>query len=69
MSERRLSDDDVKAIVDELEGRLTKRFYLNLGRGVWGLAWRGILVVVVLLAVYGAAQNGGIADTLKGLFR
>jgi hypothetical protein len=56
-TDRTLSDADVQAIVDAMEVRLTRRFYLNLGRGVWGLVWRGVLGVLLLLAAYGAGQH------------
>ena len=50
---RAMTDEDVRAIVDLLEERLTNKFYLDLGRGVWGLAWRAVVAVVVLVAAYG----------------
>lgn len=55
--DRRLSDEDIQAICDELEGRIVKRFYLNLGKGVWGMAWRVILAGAILLAGYGALKD------------
>lgn len=54
---RTLSDGDVKALVDELERRFERRFYLNLGRGVWGIAWRVIIVIVIMIAAYGSYKG------------
>lgn len=57
MNERRtrvFTDADIEALVDCLEGRLTKRFYLNLGRGIWGVFWKAILTLIVAVSVYGA---------------
>jgi hypothetical protein len=50
---RNLTNDDVKALADEMEARLMARFYGNLGRGVWDLAWKAIVICIVAVAVYG----------------
>jgi hypothetical protein len=52
--QRSLTDDDVKAIVDELEKRASQRFQINIGRGVIGLAWKFFVYLVIWLAAYGA---------------
>lgn len=54
---RNLTDDDVKAVVDELERRIVERFFSNVGKGVWQLAWRGLIALTVLLAAYGAVKG------------
>lgn len=54
---RALTDDDVQALADEFESRLVSRFYANLGRGIWGLVWKGLVGGVVLIAAYGAAKG------------
>jgi len=54
---RNLTNDDVKALADEMEARLVSRFYSNLGRGVWELAWKAAVLCIVAVAVYGAFQN------------
>ena len=56
---RQLSDDDVTAIVDALEGRLTDKFYRDLGKGLWGLFWKAIIGAIVFVAAYGALKSGG----------
>lgn len=55
--ERSLTDDDVKAIVDQLETRWVERFYGDLGRGVWGVIWKAIVVALVGLAAYGSVKG------------
>lgn len=55
--ERNLTDDDVKAIVDTMEKRMTERFYGDIGRGVWGIAWKAILVAMVGVAAYGSLKG------------
>lgn len=54
---RNLTDADIDALAAKLEDRLARRFYLNLGEGVWGMAWKVIVTGLVLLAVYGAARG------------
>jgi hypothetical protein len=55
--ERSLTDADTEALAAALEARIVKRFYLNIGMGVWGLAWKGVVILLVLLAAYGAARG------------
>ena len=51
--ERALTDEDIAALADALERTLTDRFYHNLGRGFWGLIWRGMILAGMALAAYG----------------
>ena len=55
---RALTDQDIEALADKLEKTLTSRFYTNLGRGLWGFAWRGIILGALAIAAYGAMQEG-----------
>jgi len=57
MTERRLSEADLTAIADALEHRLTSKFYNDLGKGVWGLAWKAMVLLVLALAAYGAGKG------------
>ena len=56
--ERNLTDEDIKALSDELERRMVQRFYTDLGRGVWGLAWKAIVLAALFFASYGAWKGG-----------
>jgi restriction endonuclease Mrr len=51
---RALTDEDVKAIVDELEARVSTAFFRNLGKGIFGLFWNAALIGILALAGYGA---------------
>ncbi|MDB5807022.1 MAG: hypothetical protein JWN73_4344 [Betaproteobacteria bacterium] len=54
---RNLTEDDVNAVVDELERRIVERFFSNVGKGVWQLVWRALIALMVLLAAYGATKG------------
>ena len=54
---RNLTDSDVEAIVDALEERITKKFYTDLGKGVWASVWRAIVTVALIVAAYGASKG------------
>lgn len=54
---RNLTEQDVQAIVDELESRLEKRFFLNLGRGVWSIAWKVAITGVIILSAIGSLKG------------
>lgn len=53
-----MTEEDIEKVVARLEERLRERFYQDLGRGVWGLAWKFIIVVAIVLAAYGAGVSG-----------
>lgn len=57
MSDRKLSDEDITALSDELERRMVQRFYTDLGRGVWSLAWKAIVLTLLAIAAYGMANG------------
>jgi len=54
---RALTDADVQALANEMERRLANRFYLNLGRGFWGLVWKGIIVILIGISTYGVVRG------------
>jgi hypothetical protein len=57
MTDRKLSDEDVVAIVDALEVRLTDKFYRDIGKGFWGMAFKAIMGGLLFVAAYGALQT------------
>ena len=57
MKNRHLTDEDVVAIVDALEKRMTEKFYRDLGKGFWGMIWKGIVAGAVIIAAYGAFKS------------
>lgn len=52
--QRRLTDEDVQALADELEKRMVNRLYLNIGKGLWSIAWKGFILFLLWLAAKGA---------------
>lgn len=66
-SERRrelptLSREEVEAIAEAIvrkgEQALVNRFYGNLGKGLWAVVWKALVLGLVALAAYGAANGG-----------
>lgn len=51
--DRKLSDADIQALAKALKNE----FYTNLGKGVWALAWKVIVVAVVGIAFLGAVKG------------
>lgn len=54
---RSLTDADIQALTDALLERAKGEFYKDLGRGFWGLAWRGAVVALLAVAAYGAVHK------------
>lgn len=55
--ERRLTDADVKAIVNSLKKSVVDEFYVDLGRGLWGYLKKALFVAAVSIAAYGSYQG------------
>ncbi|MYM65425.1 hypothetical protein GTP45_01080 [Pseudoduganella sp. FT55W] len=55
--DRKLTDSDVEAIVQLLDKKVTERFYSDLGRGVWAMLWKAIIVTIVGIAAYGSVKG------------
>lgn len=58
MSQRTISDEDAEAIAAALEERLMRKFYADLGKGVWAMAWKALIVLIVGIAGYGYMTHG-----------
>lgn len=54
MDGRNLTDADVEALAEALEKRIVGKFYLNFGKGLWALVWKGLITLMLIVAVYGA---------------
>lgn len=59
MDDRHLTEADVDAIVSALEKRVAEKFYRDLGKGVWGLVWKALVIGLLAVAAYGAMRSGG----------
>lgn len=55
--QRTLTDADVEAIADALQVRIKEEFYHDLGAGVWSLAWKAAVGIIVAIAYYGWAHK------------
>lgn len=56
---RTLTDADVKAITDRLQEQISDRFVRGAGWGILRMAWRGLILAIIALAVYGWSHTGG----------
>jgi hypothetical protein len=54
---RTLTDEDIEAITVALEKKMTHKIYHDLGKGLFGMIWKGILIAVISIAAYGAAHQ------------
>lgn len=54
---RNLTDADIDALTKRLEDAMVRRFYLNLGEGLWALVWKVFVLGAVALAAYGAYKG------------
>jgi hypothetical protein len=52
--ERTLTDADVDALIDRSFARLRE----NVGSAVLGLAWKGVVIGIVVLAYFGWKKGG-----------
>ena len=57
MDERKLSDEDVKAVAKELLAQIRNEFIQDLGTGFWAFLKRGIFLLLVAIAAYGAYKG------------
>lgn len=55
--DRNLTDGDVAAIVEALTIKVKAEFYADLGRGVWAVAWKAVVGLLVGLAAYGSLKG------------
>lgn len=54
---RTLTDEDVAAIVDSMADKLEDRLYRNIGKGIWSLAQKAFIGIVLALAFYGSMKG------------
>lgn len=54
---RTLTDADIAAIVAQAESAFVARFYSDLGRGVWGILWKALLMAALGIAAYGGYKG------------
>lgn len=57
--QRTLTDADVEALTEALRKKWIASFYQDLGRGVWALVWRAVVLAICAIAAYGALKGSG----------
>lgn len=57
MDNRKLSEEDVEAIAKKVTAQIEQDLYMNVGAGVLQLAWKGVILIVIALAAYGAGKS------------
>lgn len=64
--QRTLTDADVEALTEAMRKKWITSFYQDLGKGVWALVWRAVVLAIVLVAAYGAIKSGGLQHIERG---
>lgn len=54
---RSLTDADAEAIAMALERRVRRRFYEDLGKGLWSWVWKVLLGSLIAIAAYGGLKG------------
>lgn len=57
MQKEPLSEEEIEAIARKVSDQLFEDMYRNVGMGVLHLAWKGAIIVIILLAAYGAGKS------------
>lgn len=55
--QRTLTQQDIEILATEIRKQMVSQFYSDLGHGVWGFVWKGLIVLGMGIAVYGAGKN------------
>lgn len=63
--QRAITDEDAKAIARALKTEMVTTFYRDLGKGVWGMVWRGLILAAIAIAFYGAGKD--VIDAIKNV--
>ncbi len=49
-----LSEEDRDAIARKVFSRFQDQFYMNVGKGLWRLVWKVVILGLIAIAAYGA---------------
>lgn len=52
-----LSEEDIDKIANKVGKQLREDLYINVGQGVLGFFWKGVIMVIIALAAYGAGTH------------
>lgn len=64
--QRTLTDADVEALTEALRQKWIRAFYQDLGKGVFALVWRAVVVAMIAIAAYGAVKGVGFQHIERG---
>ena len=53
----KLTDAEIEAIAERVTEKLEDKLYTNVGQGVMGLVWRGVIIIMIGLAGYGVGHG------------
>ena len=55
-----LTDQDREEIANKVFAKFQDQFFMNVGKGVWKLVWRTVILCLIALAAYGAGSGQGL---------
>lgn len=55
--DRKLTDEEVEMIARRVTEQLQQDLYVNVGSGLIALAWKGVILILLGLACYGAGKH------------
>ena len=55
--EHRLSEEEIDEIVEKVCDKLTDKIYKNVGAGLIALMWKGLILIILGIAAYGAGVH------------
>lgn len=55
--DKKLTEEEIDQIAKRVTEQLQQDFLINVGSGVVALAWKGVIIILILLACYGAGKH------------
>lgn len=53
----KITEQEIDLIVEKVCDKLEKKLYLNIGKGLMGFVWKGVIIGLIALAAYGAGSG------------
>jgi hypothetical protein len=57
VDDKKLTEEEIEAIARQVATQLQQDLYINVGSGLISLAWKGLILVLLVLATYGATKH------------
>lgn len=51
-----MTDDEIEKVAKKVSEQLRQELYSNVGEGIISLVWRGLLLLIIGIAAYGAGS-------------